>query len=918
MPAGKIFAISFALNAALGAGFTSSMNQGVSKLQQLQSKTRDLSAEERRLTQQWKQSQAAVQAYQSKMAGLTERYTAGQMSQSQYKIAVASASATMQRASMSASAYRTALSGIQREAASASKSIANIQAVQSAQQRFSSAYAGMGNAVAGAGMVAAPLIGAVSTAMDFETAMSKVKAITGSNAEEMNKLNAQARELGRTTMFSASQAAEAMTYLGMAGWGTEQIMAGMPGLLDLAAASGSDLATVADIVSDDLTAFGMKAEQAGHMADVMAAASTNANTNVEMMGMTFKYAGAVAGALGYSLEDVSLATGLMANAGIKGEQAGTSLRAIMTRLISPPSDAAKSLDKLGISAKNADGTVKPFRQTMQELREKFAGLSDAEKAELASSIAGQEAMSGFLSVVNASNEDFAKLSNAVDNADGAAAKMAATMQDNAKGALTQMKSAVEGFAISIGNAFLPAVTAGAKGLADGASKATAWATEHTQVIQVLGGVAAGLASGAVVMKTFIAASAGISLINAKLVTYGINVMGAKTRTIQFIATMRNLTWSGVIGQAGAGIKNLGTVIADTSKSSLVWLRSLSAGSIISSATTALRGLGSAIMVISRASLAAALSPMGIAIMALAAAAYYCYTNWETVGPMFTGLWTTIQTALSSAWAMIQPALEGLYAAFDSISLAVSNNSGAFGMLFGTIVTVAQYVGGTVIGTFLMFAEIAVNAVATAINVIASIITGAIGVFSGLINFINAVFLGNWSAAWNAVLSIFSTVFNTIKNIASNILGGITNTISNIASSIGSITGLTGFGGAPVAHNAQGGIYNKGAFLTTFAEDGPEAAIPLDGSRRAIGLWQKAGEILGIGQGNSGSASAGSFSRGDSYDGSAPPITISLNFYGNADADSVRGAVEKAARSTQDSFAEQMARFRREERRLAYE
>lgn len=915
MPAGKIFAISFALNAALGAGFTSSMNQGVSKLQQLQSKTRDLSAEERRLTQQWKQSQAAAQAYQNKMAGLTERYTAGQMTQSQYKIAVASASATMQRASMSASAYRTALSGIQREAASASKSIANIQAVQSAQQRFSSAYAGIGSTMAGAGMVAAPLIGAVSTAMDFEAAMSKVKAITGSNAEEMNKLNAQARELGRTTMFSASQAAEAMTYLGMAGWGTEQIMAGMPGLLDLAAASGSDLATVADIVSDDLTAFGMKAEQAGHMADVMAAASTNANTNVEMMGMTFKYAGAVAGALGYSLEDVSLATGLMANAGIKGEQAGTSLRAIMTRLISPPSDAAKSLDKLGISAKNADGTVKPFRQTMQELREKFAGLSDAEKAELASSIAGQEAMSGFLSVVNASNEDFAKLSNAVDNADGAAAKMAATMQDNAKGALTQLKSAVEGFAISIGNAFLPAVTAVAKGLADSASKATAWATEHKEIIQVLGGVAAGLASGAVVMKAFIVASAGISLINAQLVTYGINVMGAKTRTIQFIATMRNLTWSGVVGQAGASVKNLGTVIADTSKSSLVWLRSLSAGSVISSAATALRGLGSAIMVISRASLAAALSPMGIAIMALAAAAYYCYANWETVGPMFTGLWTTIQTALSSAWAMIQPALEGLYAAFDSISLAVSNNSGAFGMLFGAITTVAQYVGGTVIGTFMIFAEVVVNVVATAINVIASIISGAIGVFSGLINFINAVFLGNWSAAWNAVLNIFSSVFNTIKSIASNILGGIGNTISNITSSIGSITGL---GGTPVAHNAQGGIYSKGAFLTTFAEDGPEAAIPLDGSRRAIGLWQKAGEILGIGQGNSGGASAGSFSRGDSYDGSAPPITISLNFYGNADADSVRGAVEKAARSAQDSFAEQMARFRREERRLAYE
>ena len=914
MPAGKIFAISFALNATLGAGFTASMNQGVSKLQQLQSKTRDLSAEERRLTQQWKQSQTAVQAYQNKMAGLTERYTAGRMSQSQYKIAVASASATMQRASMSASTYRTALSRIQREAASASKSIANMQAAQSAQQRFSSASAGIGSTVAGAGMVAAPLMGAVSIAMDFEAAMSKVKAITGSNAEEMNKLNAQARELGRTTMFSATQAAEAMTYLGMAGWKTEQIIAGMPGLLDLAAASGSDLATVADIVSDDLTAFGMSAEQAGHMADVMAAASTNANTNVEMMGMTFKYAGAVAGALGYSLEDVSLATGLMANAGIKGEQAGTSLRAIMTRLISPTKEAGTALARLGISAKNADGTVKPFRQTMQELSEKFAGLSDAEKAEMASSIAGQEAMSGFLSVINASDADFAKLSNAVDNADGAAAKMAATMQDNAKGALTQMKSAAEGLAISIGNAFIPAVTAGAKGLADGASKATAWVNEHEQVVQVLGGVAAGLAIGAVAIKTYIAASAGISLLNANLVTYGINIMGARASTIKFIAAMRNLTWSGVVGQAGAGIKNLGTVIADTSKSSLTWLRSLSAGSIISSATTALRGLGGAIMSISKASLAAAFSPMGIAIMAFAAAAYYCYTNWETVGPMFAGLWATIQTALSSAWAMIQPALEGLYAAFDSISLAVSNNSGAFGVLFGAIATVAQYIGGVVIGAFLIFAEVVINSVATAINVVASIISGAIGILSGLINFINSVFIGDWSAAWSAVLSIFDSVFSTIGNIANSILGGIKNTISNITSSIGSITGL---GGAPVAHNAQGGIYSKGAFLTTFAEDGPEAAIPLDGSKRAIGLWQKAGEILGIGQGNSDSASTGSFSRGDSYDGT-PPININLNFYGNADADSVRGAVEKAARTAQESFAEQMARFRRDERRLAYE
>ena len=197
-------------------------------------------------------------------------------------------------------------------------------------------------AATGAAMVA-PLALPVNTAMDFEAAMSKVKAITNSTDEDMARLTATARELGASTQFSATEAAQAMSYLGMAGWKTEQIIAGMPGLLDLAAASGEDLARVSDIVSDDLTAFHMSADQAAHMADVMAAASTNANTNVSMMGETFKYAGGIAGSLGYSWEDVAIATGLMANAGIKGEMAGTALRSIMTRLVTPTGEASLAL-----------------------------------------------------------------------------------------------------------------------------------------------------------------------------------------------------------------------------------------------------------------------------------------------------------------------------------------------------------------------------------------------------------------------------------------------------------------------------------------------------------------------------------------------------------------------------------------------
>lgn len=308
--------------------------------------------------------------------------------------------------------------------------------------------------VAAAGAAA---VSATKQYASFDATMSKVKALTNATDADMSRLTKTAEHLGATTQFSATQSAEAMTYLGMAGWKTEEIIKGMPGLLSLAAASGTDLATTADIVSDDLTAFHMSADKAAHMADVMAVASTNANTNVNLMGMTFKYAGAVAGSLGYTLEDVAIATGLMANAGIKGEMAGTALRSTMTRMIDPPKDAAAALAKLGVSAKNADGSVKPFRQQINELRKSFAKLSKAEQAEKASSIAGLEAMSGFLAVVTASDKDFNKLANAIDHADGAAAKSAATMNDNLIGSMTALGSATEAVALKFGKVFEPAV-----------------------------------------------------------------------------------------------------------------------------------------------------------------------------------------------------------------------------------------------------------------------------------------------------------------------------------------------------------------------------------------------------------------------------------------------------------------------------
>ena len=290
---------------------------------------------------------------------------------------------------------------------------------------------------------------AIKIGSDFESGMSKVAAISGASGQELEKLTDKAKEMGSTTKFSATESAAAFEYMAMAGWKTEDMLNGIEGIMSLAAASGEDLATTSDIVTDALTAFGMKASDAGHFSDVLAQASSNANTNVGMMGETFKYVAPVAGALGYTAEDTALAIGLMANAGIKGSSAGTALRSMMSRLTKPTKEVQNAMNRLGISLTDDNGKMKSLNEVMADLRSGFNGLSEAEAAELASSLAGQEAMSGLLAIVNASDDDFKKLERSIYNCDGAAARMAETMSDNLQGQITILKSGVEGQAISL-------------------------------------------------------------------------------------------------------------------------------------------------------------------------------------------------------------------------------------------------------------------------------------------------------------------------------------------------------------------------------------------------------------------------------------------------------------------------------------
>lgn len=309
--------------------------------------------------------------------------------------------------------------------------------------------------------VTLPVVGigtaAVKTAADFDSAMAEVQAISGATGGEFDSLRDKAKEMGAKTKFSASESAEAMKYMAMAGWKTEDMLSGIGGIMDLAAASGENLGSVSDIVTDALTAFGLQAKDSAHFSDVLAAASNNANTNVSMLGESFKYVAPVAGSLGFSVEDTSTALGLMANSGIKASAAGTALRTILTNMVKPTDQMQEAMDTLGFSMTDNEGNMKSLNQIMVDLRSGFDGLSESEQASVASALAGKEGMSGLLAIVNTGEEDFNKLTNAINSADGTAQEMSDTMLNNLGGQLTILKSTLEGIAISFGDILMPAI-----------------------------------------------------------------------------------------------------------------------------------------------------------------------------------------------------------------------------------------------------------------------------------------------------------------------------------------------------------------------------------------------------------------------------------------------------------------------------
>lgn len=601
---------------------------------------------------------------------------------------------------------------------------------------------------------------AVKTTADFDASMSQVAAVSGAVGEDFDALRAKAREMGSKTKFSASEAADAMNYMAMAGWKTEDMLEGIEGIMNLAAASGEDLATTSDIVTDALTAFGMSAKDSGHFADVLAAASSNANTNVSMLGESFKYAAPVAGALGISAEDTSIALGLMANAGIKASQSGTALRTGLTNLAKPTKQMQTYMDQYGISlVANADGSIN-LRDTMVSLREKMGALSETEQAAAASAIFGKNSMAGWLAIINASDEDFDKLTSAIDGCDGAAEQMAATMQDNLAGQLTILKSAIQELAIQIGDALMPTIR-------NIVSKIQAFVEKLQQMDE-------GTRNTIIKIAAF-AAAIGPALVVVGKLTTGVG------KGLQAISSMGKgiLTF---VNQAKLGVGAGGKL------------------------ATAIAGIG----------------PVGWAIIAvvaaLTAAFVHLWKNNEEFREKVTAVWESVKAKFAEAAQKITDAINSLGFSFKDLGEAIKaawdwlcnaleplvtgiiQNIGAvlestIDVVVGIVQTIAGIIKGFKDGDWSLLLDglkslwdgvwgLLSAPVKAVINVIGGYLekfgtsweeiwTGIKDFFVGVWEGIKTFFTNAWNGikttfenVWNAIANTVSTVWETIKNVVS--------------------------------------------------------------------------------------------------------------------------------------------------------
>lgn len=667
---------------------------------------------------------------------------------------------------------------LQEEAAATSTALAKIDEAGKKMEAFGDSVTSAGQKIMPASMAVAGLgAAAVKTAADFDSGMSKVAAISGATGDDLDALRDKAREMGAKTKFSASEAASAMEYMAMAGWKTEDMLGGIEGIMSLAAASGEDLATTSDIVTDALTAFGLSAQDSGHFADILAAASSNANTNVRMMGETFKYCAPIAGALGFSAEDVAEAIGLMANAGIKSTQAGTALRTIMNNLSGEVKITGAALGEVTIATTNADGSMRDLSDILADCRGAFSQLSESERAQAAEALVGKNAMSGFLALMNAAPEDIEKLSTAIDNCDGTAAQMAETMQDNLAGQLTILKSQLEELAISFGEMLMPAIRAIVSKIQAFVDKLNGMSESQRKAILTIGLVVAALGPLLVIIGTLIS-KVGVAMQGFVKLATGVKKLGVAVKA-----------GTGVFGKLGAALGGISApvlaIVAVVAVLIAAFKHLWDTNEEFRNAITAIwNGIVSKIQAFCQG-IVDRLNVLGFEFGSIVDVLKSPWNGLcQVLAPVFEAAFSVVSTVLGSVLNVITGLLDvfiGLFTGnwsqlWDGVKEIFSGVWDAITGLFDTALNLLKSLAEVVFGWFGTTWE--------------SVWMGIKSFFETIWNGIVAFFTGIWNtivstvtAQINAVKTVVTTVFNAIKTTATTIWNGIKTAISTVVDGI---------------------------------------------------------------------------------------------------------------------------------------
>ena len=800
----------------------------VNKLLKLDPGNAELMAQKQRLLSQ-AVSETKEKLDALKLAGqqANEALAKGEISRSQYDALQREIAETEQ-----------ALRDLERQAEQSSVALQKIGAAGEKLQ-------GVGSAIEGAGQKLMPVTAAVGglsaaavkVAADFDSAMSQVAAVSGATGKELDALRDKAREMGSKTKFSASEAAEAMNYMAMAGWKTGDMLDGIEGIMNLAAASGEDLATTSDIVTDALTALGLSAADSGHFADILAAASSNANTNVSMMGETFKYCAPVAGALGFTAEDTAEAIGLMANAGIKSSQAGTAMRTMLTSLTGEVTFVGDAFGELTVQTTNADGSMRSLGDILTDCRAAFAQMSESERAANAEALVGKNAMSGFLAVMNAAPGDIEKLNSAINNCDGTAERMAETMQDNLAGQLTILKSQLEELAISIGEILMPSIrqiVGWIQGLVDwlnGLDEGT------KKVIVTVALVAAALGPVLIVIGKVVGAVGTILTVVPKIAGAVSGVAGFVSGTVipALSAVVAAIGWVPIAIAAVIGVVVLLYNKCEWFRDAVnaVWAQVrdffVSAWEVICSFFTE--------------TIPAAWESLVSFFQGIPA---WWSGLWQSVGDFFNNVWTGMMEnpVLSGIVDMIRSLWENLSAALQGIWSGIQTTaSGAWELIKNVILGPVLLLIDLVTGNFTKLKEDALH-IWTNIQQAASTIWSGIqqmvgSAVQGLVNHVSILlsglrdFMGNlWSAVSSAAASAWNGLKNLVVSTASNLKQSAVEAFRAMVSGIGSA--LSSLGSV-----VQDGFQSAISFITSLPGRALQWGMDFingiaEGVRRAIG------------------------------------------------------------------------------------